>query len=268
MDPKNGIASGLFSALILLVEALFLNKIVADNKLIDKPGLLPALGFLLLSGLSPLSLYPFGLISNAIMIIGLRLMILSYKQSRPYQTLFLTGFLAGLMASFNSSYLLIYPWLIIATLIMRPVSTREWLLSTAGFIIPFYLLIAGLYLTDHLDWNALFPPLKFNFSVPVFTPVKWIAWGCLIFLPFMSLIISGTQLGKMVIQVRKSYLITLVLFLNAVLVIMLHLNDPFPHFSLLLIPSSILFIPFFSSFKRDYVPNLLILGLLALALLR
>jgi hypothetical protein len=90
----------------------------------------------------------------------------------------------------------------------------------------------------------------------------------MIILPLMSLAVSGGQLGKMVIQVRKSYFVTLVMFLLAVIVNILQLKQPFLHFSLLLIPSSLLFVPIFNSFKRDYVPNLLILGLLALALLR
>jgi hypothetical protein len=268
MDPKKGMASGLFGAAVLLVEALYLNKVVSDNKLIDKPGLLPALGFLLFSGLSPYALSPLGLVCNALLIIIFKLMILSYKQARPFQTLFLSGFLCGIMASFHTTYLILYIWLIIATLIMRPLSAREWLLSSAGFIMPFYFLTAGLYLTDQLVGRSVLPTLQWEFSVPAFTLQEGLVWSCMIILPLMSLAVSGGQLGKMVIQVRKSYLIILVMFLLAILVIILHMKQPFVHFSLLLIPSTLLFIPFFNSFKRDYVPNLLILGLLALALLR
>ena len=268
MDPKNGVASGLFSAGLLMVEALYLNKVITDHKMIDKPGLLPALGFLLFSGLSPYSLSPLGLICNAILIIVFKLMIMSYKQVRPYQTIFLSGFLCGMMALLNTSYILFYFWLLVGSLIIRPLSVREWLLSSAGFIMPFYFLIAGLYLNDQLAGNAVLPALKLEFAVPTFKVHEGLVWGCMIFLPLMSLAISWAQLGKMVIQVRKSYLITLVMFLWAVLVLLLHLKQPFFHFSLLLIPSSLLFIPFFNSFKRDYIPNLLILGLLALALLR
>ena len=268
MDPSKGLPSGLLSAGLLLIEALFLNKVVNDHKLIDRPGLLPALGFLLISGLSPHSLQPFGLISNAILIIVLKLMIMSYKQIKPYQNLFLSGFLCGIMASLNTSYILLYLWLIIGALIIRPLSVREWILSTAGFIMPSYFLIAGLYLADQLAGRDLLPALKLQFSLQTLTLREWLVWGCMIFLPMISLAVSGGQLGKMVIQVRKSYLITLVMFLTAILVILLHLEQPFFHFSLLLIPSSLLFIPFLNSFKRDYIPNLLILGLLALALLR
>jgi hypothetical protein len=268
MDPKRGMASGLLCAAVLLVEALYLNKVVNDHKLIEKPGLLAALGFLLFSGLSPYSLRSFGLLSNAILIIVLKLMIISYKQIKPYQNLFLSGFLCGIMAAFNTSYMLLYLWLLIGTMIMRPLSAKEWLLSTAGFIMPFYFLIAGLYLTDQLTVRAVLPLLKLQFSVPAFTLREGLVWGCMLFLPLLSLTVAGGQLGKMVIQVRKSYLITMVMFLTAILVIILHVKQPFFHFSLLLVPSSLLFIPFFNSFKRDYIPNLLILGLLLLALLR
>jgi len=68
--------------------------------------------------------------------------------------------------------------------------------------------------------------------------------------------------------VRKSYLITMVLWLNCIIIIILHLNDAPYQVSLLLVPSAILLAPFFGSFKRDFIPNLLIILLIAAAWIR
>lgn len=268
MQPGQNKAGGLFSAAVLLLEALYLNKVVSDQKLLDKPGLIPAFSFLLLCSLSPLSLHPLSLLNNALIIIGIKMMIMTYKQNRPQQTLFLAGLLAGILASQHTVYLLFYCWLFIATLIMRPLSTREWLLSTAGFIMPFYWLVTGLYLGDHLNASALFPPIDFQWKLPVFPIKQWAVFSCIILLPLISLFRSGNQLGKMVIQVRKSYLITLVLYLAIILILLAQTGSISQHLTLLLVPSAILLAPFFTSFKRDHVPNLLIILLITLALLR
>lgn len=48
----------------------------------------------------------------------------------------------------------------------------------------------------------------------------------------------------MVLQVRKSYLITTVLWLNCMLILLLHLNGFHQQAGLLIVPSAIMFAPF------------------------
>jgi hypothetical protein len=180
----------------------------------------------------------------------------------------LIGFLSGLIASLNTSYLLIYLWCTIAILIMRPLSLREWLLLTAGFMLPFYFMVSGLYLFDQLDMRAVFPSFKFDFSIPKMSILQWISLAAFLALPLTGIIKAGDKLGKMVLQVRKSYLITMVLWLNCLLIILLHLNGALFQAGLLMVPSAIMFTPFFGSFRRDFIPNLLIILLIVVALIR
>lgn len=268
MNPANGIVSQLLACIIIIAESLFLNKVISDHKLMEKPGYLPALSFLLLNGLNPNALLPSNILINAFLISIFKLMVVSYKQNRSFNILIFIGFLSGFLASLNTSYLLIYLWATIAILIMRPVSLREWALLTVGFIVPFYFLFAGLYLTDRLSFQYIFPSFKLNFSMPNLSLLKWISLGCLLILPIMGLIKAGDKLGKMVLQVRKSYLITTVLWLNCMLILLLHLNGFHQQAGLLIVPSAIMFAPFFGSFKRDYVPNMIIILLITVALIR
>lgn len=268
IHPDKGIASQILAVLLILVESLFLNKVVSDHKLMEKPGYLPALSFILLNGLIPNGMLPYAIIINALFILIFKLMVISYKQNRSFNVLLLIGFLSGFIASLNTSYLLIYLWSTIALLIMRPISLREWLLLTAGFVLPFYFLVSGLYLFDHLKMSMVFPTFKAGFSIPKMSILKWISIIFFLALPIISLTKAGDKLGKMVLQVRKSYLITMVLWLNCIIIIILHLNDAPYQVSLLLVPSAILLAPFFGSFKRDFIPNLLIILLIAAACIR
>jgi hypothetical protein len=268
MHPDKGIVSQLLGSLIILVEALSLNKIVSDHKLMEKPGYLPALSFILLNALIPNTMLPSNIIINALLILIFNLLVISYKQNRSFNILLLIGFLSGFIASLNTSYLLLYLWSTIAILIMRPLSIREWLLLTAGFVLPFYFMLSGLYLFDQLDMGAVFPSFKFDFRIPKMSILQWISLSVFLALPLIGIIKAGDKLGKMVLQVRKSYLITMVLWLNCLLIILVHLNGGQFQSSLLLVPSAIMFAPFFGSFKRDFIPNLLIILLIVTALIR
>ena len=268
LNPSTGITSQLFACVLIFTESLFLNKVISDHKLMEKAGYIPALSFLLLNAITPNALMPSNIIINVILISIFKLMVVSYKQNRSYNILIVIGFLSGFVASFNTSYLLIYIWASLAILIMRPISLREWALLTVGFIMPFYFLFAGLYLTDQLKFQSIFPAIILNFSMPQLSLLKWISLGCLLILPLLSIIKAGDKLGKMVLQVRKSYLITIVLWLNCILILFLHLNGFHQRAGLLLVPSAIMFAPFFGSFKREYIPNLIIILLIIAALIR
>lgn len=268
MHPEKGIASQLLIVLAIFVESLFLNKVVSDHKLMEKPGYLPALSFILLNGLMPNAMLPSAIIVNALLILTFKLMVASYKQNRSFNILLLIGFLSGFIASLNTSYLLIYLWSSIAVLIMRPLSLREWLLITAGFVLPFYFLASGLYLFDQLDMSKVFPSYKLHFSIPRMSILKGIALISFLALPLIGLAKAGDKLGKMVLQVRKSYLITIILWLNCAVIIVLHLHGALFHTSLFLVPSAILLAPFFGTFKRDFIPNLLIILMITAVLIR
>jgi hypothetical protein len=267
MHPNKGFVSQLLASILIFTEALYLNKVISDHKLMEKPGYLPALSFLLLNGLIPDALMPSTILVNAILIITFKLMVVSYKQNRSFNILIFIGFLSGFIASLNTSYLLLYLWATIAILIMRPLSLREWLVLTAGFILPFYFLFAGLYLADKLSFYSIFPSLSIKFILPDLTIFSWISISCLVLLPVIGLFKAGDKLGKMVLQVRKSYLISMVLWLNCVLILLLHINSFHQQAGLLLVPSAIMFAPFFGSFKREYFPNLIIVLLIAAALI-
>jgi hypothetical protein len=268
IHPDKGIGAQMLGSIFIFMEALFLNKIISDHKLMEKPGYLPALSFILLNALIPNTMLPSNIIINALLILIFNLLVISYKQNRSFNILLLIGFLSGFIASLNTSYLLLYLWSTIAILIMRPLSIREWLLLTAGFVLPFYFMLSGLYLFDQLDMGAVFPSFKFDFRIPKMSILQWISLSVFLALPLIGIIKAGDKLGKMVLQVRKSYLITMVLWLNCLLIILVHLNGGQFQSSLLLVPSAIMFAPFFGSFKRDFIPNLLIILLIVTALIR
>lgn len=87
-------------------------------------------------------------------------------------------------------------------------------------------------------------------------------------MPWIGMFSFNGQIGKMMIQARKAYLAILVLNTVFLLVCILSIKDTPTILPLMLVPTATLFSPLFLAFKRNFIPNLLLLGLIILALLR
>lgn len=268
LDGSKGMLGKIIYTAIMLSEALMLNKIISDHKLMERAGFIPAMSFLLLNAMMPFHTSPLSLMLNGIILLLLKLLILIYKQSNANNQLLLTGFVAGCLASMNTHFLILYVWLSISVMIMRPASVREWLLASIGFLLPFYFLASGLYLLDELNQSMIFPKFSIGFKLPELSPLAWTNACLFVVLPWIGMFSFNRQIGKMMIQARKAYLIMLILILAIIVICLFSIQDIPTTLTLLLVPSSLLFAPLFLSFKRDFIPNLILLSLIILALLR
>jgi hypothetical protein len=268
LDGSKGMLGKIFYATMLLTEALLLNKIISDHKLMERAGFIPAMSFLLLNALLPFHTSPVFLVLNGIILLVLKLMIVMYKQNNANNQLLLTGFVVGCLVSMNTHFLILYVWITIGVMIMRPAHLREWLLSSIGFMLPFYFLASWLYLFDNLNPLSIFPPSSIDFKFPVLSPLEWTKTVLFLIMPWIGMFSFNNQIGKMMIQARKAYLIMLIFIIAALLICLFSIKDISTTLTLVLVPSSLLFSPLFISFKRDFIPNLILLSLIILSLLR
>jgi heme exporter protein D len=263
-------SSGLriLNIILLLVESLFFNKLVSDHRLIEKPGFVPAMTYLLIQAVLPFRIDTFFVLINGLLLIVIKLMIVVYKQDRPSNNLIGAGFVVGLLAAMNTGYWITYLWLITALFIMRPASSKEWLICTLGFLMPFYFILSLEYLNDQLDLKQFFSDFGIVFSVPLYKPFVWLKMAIISILPLIGLWMYSPTIGKMVIQNRKTYLIVIILILVILSIFGLKFGIIAEEIMLILTPASFLIAPIFLSFKKEFIPNLLFFLLIALALIR
>ena len=81
LDGSKGMLGKTIYTSLLLTEALLLNKIISDHKLMERAGFIPAMSFLLLNTLLPLHTSPVFLVLNGIILLVLKWMIVMYKQN-------------------------------------------------------------------------------------------------------------------------------------------------------------------------------------------
>ena len=253
---------------VTLIAALFINKIVTDHKLIEKPGYLPAMWFLLLQSLIPKQVSLDILFINVCMIASVKLMILVYKIENPINSLLTASFMLSLIALINSASVTYFLWLSAALLIMRPASFREWVMVMIGFLLPIYLLTSVLYLTDRLDFNLIFSFRKIVLELPQLSPFEWIRIAIVLFIPWLFFMLSANQISKLLIQGRKTFIISLLLSIVVTALILSDLTSISQSIHLALLPATLLVSPLFINVRKKLLPNLFILILLVLSQLR
>lgn len=253
---------------VTLIAALFINKIVTDHKLMEKPGYLPAMWFLLLQSLIPKQVSLDILFINVCMIASVKLMILVYKMENPINSLLTASFMLSLIALINSASVTYFLWLSAALLIMRPASFREWIMVLIGFLLPIYLLTSVLYLTDRLDFNLIFSFRTIKFALPQLSPFEWIRIAIVLFIPWLFFLLSANQISKLLIQGRKTFIISLLLSIVVTSLILSDLTSVSQSIHLALLPATLLASPLFINVRKKLLPNLFILILLVLSQLR
>lgn len=234
----------------------------------EKPGFIPAMTFLLVQAILPFRITTFFILINGLVLIMIKLMIIVYKQERANNNLIGAGFTVGLLATLNSGYWTIYLWLITALFIMRPASSKEWLICTLGFLMPFYFILSLQYLNDQLDIKQFLSDFGLAFIVPVYNPIIWLKISLIALLSFIGLWIYSSAIGKMVIQNRKTYMLIFILVLVFLGLLVIKFGNIALEIMLLVAPASFLIAPIFISFKKEFIPNLLFFLLIVLALIR
>ncbi|MFA7272277.1 MAG: DUF6427 family protein [Crocinitomicaceae bacterium] len=122
---------------IVLVNAIFLTNLFNRNSFIDRNTYVTALvyvayysfyhGFYQVDGLA---------ISHFLMILTLFEIFKLQPNEDGKKSTFNAGFFAGLAMTFHPALLVIFPFLVIMVLVLRPVILREFLLLIIGFFVP------------------------------------------------------------------------------------------------------------------------------------
>jgi hypothetical protein len=253
---------------VTLICALYINKIVTDHKLMEKPGYLPAMWFLLLQSLIPKQVSLDILVMNVFMIASVKLMILVYKLEKPINSLLTASFMLSLIALINATSVIYFLWLSAALLIMRPASFREWIMVLTGYLLPIYLLTSILYLANRLDFSLIFSFQKIEFGLPVLSPIEWIRIAIVWLTPWLFFMLSANQISKLLIQGRKAFIICLLLSIVVSSLIVSNLTSVSQNMHLSLLPATLLISPLFIHVRKKLLPNLFILILLVLSQLR
>jgi len=202
------LAMTFFAIINLTGQAIYLNRITTENDLFQTRNYLPAICFVLFSGLFPEWNYlSASLISNWFILAALSGLLQMTNSLNVRKDIFNIGLFISCAAILSLPALIFLPLLFVALSISRPFKADEWLLGLLGFLTPIYFLAAGIFLFG--DWHTLsaWLPADIYFidHLPE-TPVKtYSVLGLIILLLIVGIIYLNQYSEHKLIQVKKRW---------------------------------------------------------------
>jgi len=237
-DPANGAAiASLLAFALLYIQALLLNYLVNEYRLLPRPNYLPAMAYLLITSLLPeWNYFSAPLLANTLLIWIFIQLFKLYNAPRGREIIYNIGLTTGVCAFIFFPSVWVTICLLIGVMTLRPFRLNELFLLLMGVLTPFYFYAVYLFLNDSLTVKSLL--IDFHFQLPPVHNTIWLSVGAaLLAVPFL---IGGyfvqTHLHKMLIQVRKNWSILLLYLLLTIGIPFLNAPDSFHNWVLIAVP--------------------------------
>jgi len=237
LSPGNGLLFSVLAFLLLYVQALMINYLINDYRMMPKATYLPAMAYLLLTSLLPEWNYFSSPLVATTFIIWILIKLFSlYNLASARGQIFNIGLLLGLSSYiyFPSAAFIIC--ILLGLIILKPFRLNEVVLFLMGCLTPYYFIGSYLFLNGRLSFANFFPHI--SVQVPEIKSTIWLAGSILLLaIPFL---IGGffiqTHLHKMLIQVRKTWSIILLFLLLAFFIPFVNSNSAFNNWILAVVP--------------------------------
>jgi len=259
------VANVFLAGVLVFIQAILLNHLCSRYNLLGKPTFLPALMYVVVSGLfTPFLVLSSPLICNFLVIAMLYKLFSLYKGYDAKSTAYDLGMIVaiGSLIYFPFIYSFLIIW--IALIIFKPFDWREWVAGIMGYATIFFFLAVFYFLDDRLHqfadiWLPLgtkFPDrIRFNYyNYLVLIPVIIILGLC-----FLKI---RQNFFRSYVQIRKSYQLLFVVFLVSGLSFYVKAEFHLNHFLLCAIPAAIFFSYYFLYATSKWVYESLFLLLL------
>ncbi|GAB3924257.1 DUF6427 family protein [Mucilaginibacter myungsuensis] len=251
------------AGILVLIQAILLNYVVNFYNLLSKPSFLPALMYVVVSGLfTPFLTLSAPLICNFLVIWIVYKLLAFYKGTEVRSISYDLGMLVALSSLFYLPCIYFFVVIWAALLIFRPFDWRDWAASILGYLTVFFFLAVIYYLTDRIHtfykiWLPLGTPFPEKISIhylqyALLVPVAVILLLCLVQL--------RGNFFKSYVLIRKSFQLFLIMFLIGGLSFYVKVKFNLDHFLLCAVPVAIFFAYYFLyAAKRWFYESLFIL---------
>ena len=240
LEPAGRSSPIIYAALafmLLFTQAMTLNRLMNEYRLMSRTNYLPAMAYLLITSFfAEWNYFSSPLLINSLLILVLGWLFKSFNHPRAKAIVFNTGLAIGISSFIFFPSLTFVIWILLALMIMRPFRINEWLLCILGITTPYYFYGIYLFFTSGLNVGKLLPYL--TVQMPSLQQSFWLAASALLLMiPFLT---GGyfvqDNLRRMLIQVRKAWSIILIYLLVAIFVPFVNTTNTFENWVLAAVP--------------------------------
>ena len=245
-----------FSIFILVLSFLFttffsiaLNNLIYEKDVIKKPNFVLAFVFLLLN--TPFVINYKMIIFSFLLLLFLNNLLKLYKQKQPYSIVFNAGIILSLLSFYIPHTLILFPLIILSTLIFRNINWRIIVISILSLLVP-YLFVWTYQLFFHQE--LLFPIFNFkyisiNFEISSYPLHQQIWFSVLAIVVLFSVFELFKWMYKKSIRSRESFTIIIFFLLISIFIFLFTKNTE--SVFLVFIPLSIIMANFFVYYKKS-----------------
>jgi len=202
----------LFHAL-LVTQALRLNMVMQDLRMFSSVNYVPAMTYILLSGLLMKSdLITETLVSNSLTLWMFIKLSRLYNNPEPKTLLFNIGLIAGISILLFHPLSILIVVVLFALAVVRPCRISEWLVLLLGILLPYYFVFVLLYLNN--AWSTAInylPTITFGSPLVGVENLYLLNLGFIAFASLVGLYQLQLHVGRLVIQIRKNWGVMMVL---------------------------------------------------------
>lgn len=259
LKPNASITTILYFILIFF-QALRYNLIMNNNKMYSKQNYTISFSYVLFTSLIYNSYtLSTALITNSLILYLISLWFKLYNNNKPKGLIFNIGFLTSLttILFYPAFYLIIIS--VVALGVLRAFKPVEWLIYILALVAPYYIILSILYLFDFNFQNIVIYNPKFFITFYNFNYFHIFNLIFIIVLIVISFLIWYPNSNKLVIQMRKNWIVILFLFLISIFIIPLYNSKVMKVEVLSIIPLSAFLANLFTYPKKQLLINILIL---------
>lgn len=202
------LAMTFFAIANLAGQAVYLNRLTTENDLYHTRNYLPAICFILFTGLLPEWNYlSASLISNWFILAAIGGMLQIQNNPNVRKGIFNIGLFISCAGLLSLPALIFFPLLFVSLSISRAFKADEWLLGALGFLTPLYFLAAGIFLFGDLQSLPTWLPSRLQLisDLPRDSTKPYVVLGFILILLVIGIIYLNRYTEHKLIQVKKRW---------------------------------------------------------------
>ena len=237
IPPGNPVTYSLIAFILLYTQALMVNYMVNEYRMIVKSTYLPAMAYVLITSLLPEWNYLSSpMLANSFIIWMFINLFRLYSSNSAKAQLYSIGLIAGITSYIYFPSAAFVLCILVGLMILKPFRLNEVVLFFLGCLTPYYFHAVYLFLFSQLNFANFIPHLSIR--VPLLKNSIWLAGSILLLtIPFL---IGGyyvqANLRRMLIQVRKNWSVLLIYLLLAFFVPFINSEQSFETWILVTVP--------------------------------
>jgi hypothetical protein len=249
------VISMLIALLIILTNAFLLIQLNTIHIFIPVRTQLPALFYIVLTaGFNPTHQLTPALLCSLLVIIILFRLFVTYKNDGPSVNFLDAGFLIAVASMIYFPAILLFLFLLVSLVMLRPPNWREWVYVFLGLILPYLFVVSGYYVAG-VPVKEFFPGFDglFRHHGQAYSLIQLIGWLFVLAMMIYSSYFMASAVDNMKIHGRKIFMLFLWLFIFAAVIYLVIPGVGMDMVSIAAISLSFLFSHYFCNCTRNWI---------------